>query len=355
MSIKLSKVFLGLALLFGIIWAWLRLGGGITSEITPVKPVAPFRHVVIIMMENHGTSELLNNPNTPYISHLIAAYGFDPQYRGVTHPSLPNYLATISGSTQGIWTDNPGRKFSGPTIISQLQDHHLTWEGVMQSIPSPTFEGNWYPEPSDKAQSSSAPATALYAKKHNPFAFFTSIPRSLLRTHIVNLHAFQRQLAQGHLADFVWITPNLCHDMHGEPNTSGSRCPVANSAQLERLGNKFLEQLVPEITHSRMWHGNSVMFITWDEANAPAGLVSLPQYLAAAPGAPNFLGVTIGGGLVPLIVIAPQTRHRTISIDCNHYCLLKTIENSWHLKYLGKAANPSVPTLVPLVPKRRVP
>ncbi len=352
MSVRLSKIFLGLALLFGIIWVWLRVGGGTSSQSAPVKPVKHFRHVVIIMMENHGTSELMNNPNTPYINHLIAAYGFDPQYRGVTHPSLPNYLATIAGSTQGIWTDNPERQFSGPTIVSQLQDHHLSWEGVMESIPAPTFEGNWYPEPLDQSQASSAPTRALYAKKHNPFVFFNSISRALLRTHIVNLRTFQRQLAQGHLADFVWITPNLCHDMHGEPNTPGSRCPVANNTQLERLGDQFLKKLVPEITHSPMWQGNSVLFITWDEANAPAGLTSVPQYLAGAPGAPKFLGVTIGGGLVPLIVISPQTRHRTIRIDCNHYCLLKTIENGWHLRYLGNAASPQVPTLAPLVPER---
>ena len=351
MCVRLSKIFLGLALVFGVIWILLRLGAGSSSATTPIEPVAPFRHVVIIMMENHGTLELRDNPNTPYINHLIATYGFDPQYRGVTHPSLPNYLATISGSTQGVWTDNHGRLFGGPTIVSQLQDHHLSWEGVMESIPSPTFEGNWYPEPLAKAHASSAPSIALYAKKHNPFFFFNSIPRSLLRTHIVNLRTFQRQLAQGHLADFVWITPNLCHDMHGEPNIPAARCPVANNAQLERLGNQFLQQLVPEIMHSPRWQGNSAMFITWDESGAPSGLTSVSQYLAAAHGAPKFLGITVGGGLVPLIVITPETRHRTVSIVCNHYSLLKTIENSWHLPYLGKAAGPQVPTLVPLVPK----
>lgn len=64
------------------------------------------KHIFVIMMENHGMAEIIGNTaDAPYINQLAAQYGVATNYFGVTHPSLPNYLATISGDFQGIWDD----------------------------------------------------------------------------------------------------------------------------------------------------------------------------------------------------------------------------------------------------------
>jgi hypothetical protein len=58
------------------------------------------------MMENHSASEIIGNTSdTPFLNQLANTYGTATSYYGVTHPSLPNYLAAISGSFQGIWDD----------------------------------------------------------------------------------------------------------------------------------------------------------------------------------------------------------------------------------------------------------
>ncbi len=315
-----------------------------------IVTVAPFSHVFIIVMENHGTASLVHNPNTPYIDQLLATRGVDTRYDGVTHPSLPNYLALISGSTQGQLTDSPTSSYSAPTVVAALRSHGISWQAVMQSIPRAGYSGAWYPNPTG-SQSLAAPPNALYAKKHDPFEFFTSIRHAALARHTTNLRGFARELQQGTAPKLVFITPNLCHDMHGQPNLAGASCPVSHGAQLERLGDQFLATWVKNIERSPSWSGNAVIFILWDEANYPAHLASLPSYLQGAPGTPAILGIPLGGGRVPLIVIDRHVvRPESVPIVCNHYCVLKTIQSSWHLGYLGATNSPQVKTLVPLVP-----
>jgi len=63
-------------------------------------------HIFFIMMENHATNQIIGNTaDAPFINQLAKRYGVATNYHGVTHPSLPNYLAAISGDFQGIWDD----------------------------------------------------------------------------------------------------------------------------------------------------------------------------------------------------------------------------------------------------------
>ena len=63
-------------------------------------------HIFFIMMENHATSQIIGNTaDAPFINQLAHRYSVATNYHGVTHPSLPNYLAAISGDFQGIFDD----------------------------------------------------------------------------------------------------------------------------------------------------------------------------------------------------------------------------------------------------------
>src|SRR5271165_4701758 len=65
-----------------------------------------FKHIFLIMMENHATDEILGNfADAPFINELAEHSGVSGNYYGTTHPSLPNYLALFSGDFQGIWDD----------------------------------------------------------------------------------------------------------------------------------------------------------------------------------------------------------------------------------------------------------
>jgi hypothetical protein len=63
-------------------------------------------HVFVIMMENHGYSQIIDNPNAPYINKLAKQENLATKYFAIAHPSLTNYLEIVGGSNFGIHTDN---------------------------------------------------------------------------------------------------------------------------------------------------------------------------------------------------------------------------------------------------------
>ncbi|MCY0884883.1 MAG: phosphoesterase [Firmicutes bacterium] len=308
----------------------------------PAGPVPDFSHVFLIVLENHSPASLLHNPRAPYIRHLAATWGYEADDYGVTHPSLPNYIALLAGRTGGSHSDSPAQQFGFPTLAGQLDAHHLSWQAVMQGLPAPGYTGAWYPPP---------PAAPRYARKHDPFLAFPALARD--RRRVVPLRVLARELRDGQVPRLVWITPDLCHDMHGQPPGRGRACPPSDPGRLVADGDRFLARWVPRILHSPAWRGQAVIFITWDESGRPSGLEGWRAYFAAGPGAPPLLPAwppagLIGGGRVPLIVIARGGPHPLVlDWPADHYAVLKTIEAGWHLGYLGHAASPAVPVLWP--------
>lgn len=305
------------------------------------------------MLENYRPGDIVGNPDAPFINRLMRSYGVEENYYGVTHVSLPNYVAAISGTTGGTHSDNPTQAFFQPTLIGQLARHHLGWQAVMQGLPYPGYTGYWYPDRGNSSAPWVPPSDALYAKKHDPFMLFPAIAHTAAR-HVVPLGMFGQELRSGNVPAFVWITPDLCHDMHGQAAGPGSACPESGTGRLVHNGDAFLATWVPKIMQSPAWSGNSVIFITWDEASLASGFISpahVRAYLAAGPGAPPVfrgwpqLG-TLGGGRVPLIVITRRGPHpMRVYVRSDHYSLLKTIEAAWRLGYLGHARSASVPVL----------
>ena len=81
-------------------------------------------HAFVIMMENHGYQQVINNPNEPYLNSLIAnrKVNLATNYFAVGHPSLTNYLEIVGGSNFGIRSDNApdwGDGTCSPNIVSQ--------------------------------------------------------------------------------------------------------------------------------------------------------------------------------------------------------------------------------------------
>jgi phosphatidylinositol-3-phosphatase len=70
------------------------------------KGVPHLDHVFVVMMENHGYSQILNNPNAPFINKLAKSANSATNYFAVAHPSLTNYLEVVGGSNFGVHTDN---------------------------------------------------------------------------------------------------------------------------------------------------------------------------------------------------------------------------------------------------------
>src|SRR5579883_1162732 len=70
------------------------------------KGVPHLDHVFVIMMENHGYAQILNNPNAPFINQLAKSANSATNYFAVGHPSLTNYLEFVGASNFGVRSDN---------------------------------------------------------------------------------------------------------------------------------------------------------------------------------------------------------------------------------------------------------
>src|SRR4051812_15731934 len=163
--------------------------------------------VAVVVLENKNPEQVMRQG---WLSEQAVAGGRALNARSETSPSLGNYLAMISGSTQGVHDDDVRHgPFRAPTIVRQLARHGVSWRAYMDAMPEPCFN-----RVVDRDQ------TGRYAKRHNPFLFFTDLVkyRTYCEEHVVPGERLAVDMAAG-LPDFVWITPDLCEDMHD--------CPVA--------------------------------------------------------------------------------------------------------------------------------
>jgi hypothetical protein len=260
-------------------------------------------------MENSNYSSLLGNPDAPWINRAARTYALATRYYGVAHPSQPNYLALTSGSTQNVSSDET-TTLQVPNLVDQLEAHGHSWKAYMQSL---NAQGN---------RDTLTPMAGDYVRKHNPFVSYADIQHNPARmANIVDFRQFAADLQTKRVADFVWISPDLCHDMHGR-TASQPGDPCADSHQLTRQGDTFVQTTVDEILRSAAWSGNSVIFLTWDESEASdsGGCCDAEQ----------------GGGHILTLVISHRAQaSRTSSVPSNHYALLATIQQGWGLGCLA--------------------
>ncbi len=279
-----------------------------------------FQHVFVIMMENTGYDALIGNPNAPWINAAAAKYGLATNAYGVAHPSQPNYVAITSGGTNGVLNDND-ITIDVPNIVDQLEAHGKSWTDYQQSLA--LCNGNLLAH---------ACGNQLYERKHNPFVSFADVQSSAARmANVVDLAQLDANLAGGNVADYNFIAPDQCHDMHGRGGGgSADPCDFSNVQGLIATGDAFLKDLVGKITSSSAWTGNSAIFITWDESDftgsGPFGFGDTSGCCTANPG---------GGHVVTLVISHSDHAARQSDEAYNHYSILATIENGWRLGCLG--------------------
>ena len=63
-------------------------------------------HVFVIMMENHGFSQIIGNPDAPFANQYAKSANSATNYFAVGHPSSTNYLEIVGGSNFGVRSDN---------------------------------------------------------------------------------------------------------------------------------------------------------------------------------------------------------------------------------------------------------
>jgi hypothetical protein len=247
--------------------------------------IPDFDHVIVVVFENKESATVLGARDAPTFNLYARVYARATQYYGVTHPSLPNYLAMIAGSTFGYTTNCVECPINARSLSDTIGASGRTWRVYAEGLPGRGFLGG---------------ASGRYAKKHNPFAYFTSITLSpARRERIVPLEELAADVASDALPDFSFVVPDLCNSMHD--------CAVAD-------GDLWLRRTVgPLLKLPR-----TAIFITFDEGSSNVR----------------------GGGHIPTLVVGTAVRRKSaFRRITNHYGLLRTIEDAWHLPRLGLSAS----------------
>jgi len=238
-------------------------------------------------MENHNWSQIIGSKSAPYInSTLLPIASHAEQYfnpPGI-HPSEPNYLWLEAGTNFGILDDNePAVNHQSTTqhLATFLQNKNISWKSYQENI-----DGTTCPLVS----------SGLYATKHNPFVFFDDVTNNLNANsanciaHIRPFTEITSDLATGNVAQYNFITPNLCDDMH-------DKCkPLHNPI---KQGDTWLSQNLPQILNSAAYQNGGAVFVTWDEAatgDGPIGMIVLSPF-AKGSGYQNSIHYTHGSTL----------------------------------------------------------
>ena len=120
-------------------------------------------HVVVIVEENHTLAQIVGSGSAPYIDALVRRGALFTHATGVTHPSLPNYLALFAGVTNDNGDGCPATGFSpaAPNLASELHAAGLSFAGYAEAMPG---------------AGSHACAAGTYARKHAPWVAFSNVP-----------------------------------------------------------------------------------------------------------------------------------------------------------------------------------
>jgi acid phosphatase len=242
--------------------------------------IPAYAHIVIVMEENHSYNEIIGSSSAPYINSLAKAGALFTASHGVTHPSEPNYMAFTSGSTYGLTSDACPFATAHANLGSELIAAGKSYSDYSESIPS---------------QGSEVCTSGEYARKHNPAANYTDLPASANQAFT----AFPTSSANfANLPTVSFVDPNLLDDMHDGTVAQGDTWLKNNMSSYVTWATA----------------NNSLLIVTWDENDGSAG---------------NKIATIFAGANI----IAGKYSERI-----NHYNVLRTIEDAYGLKALGRSA-----------------
>jgi hypothetical protein len=328
----------------------------------PAVAQSPVKHVFIIVLENKDASQTFaaDSP-APYLARTLPSMGqLVPNYYGIGHESLDNYIAMVSGQPPNAFTqaDSPAYVNMMPgtmgsdgvamgqgsvyptavkTIADQLAAKGLTWKGYMEDM------GNSAPakpatcrHPAIGAPDSdqSAKASDQYATRHNPFVYFHSITDTpSCNANDVPLDRLPADLTTAQSTpNYVFITPDLCADGHDDT------CADGTSPGGYKGIDAFLRKWVPRIVDSPAYVDGGLLAVIFDEADSDNSACCNEQ---PGPNTPNPAGPHPGpgGGKTGAVLLSQFIHPGSINATpYNHYSLLRSVEDIFGLDHLAFAA-----------------
>ncbi|KDR66417.1 hypothetical protein GALMADRAFT_232479 [Galerina marginata CBS 339.88] len=258
-----------------------------------IVPGLVFDRFFTIWLENTDFSGAQADPN---FSALIKQGIQLTNYFAVTHPSEPNYIASVGGEYFGMQNDNLNRVPGNiSTIVDLLEARGISWAEYQEDMPSSGFQGFQFLNPSGAND---------YVRKHNPLIVYDSVANSTARSSLIkNFTLFDRDLETRNLPQWAFITPNMTNDGHD-----------TNITFAGKWSRGFLEPLLKN-----------------PNFNSPRTLILLTFDETGTDNAQNRVNSVLLGNAVPKRLVGTQD-----TWFYNHYSELATVEANWHLDTLGR-------------------
>ncbi|CEP11404.1 hypothetical protein [Parasitella parasitica] len=257
-----------------------------TSSSSSLVKGKHFDRVVIIVMENQDYKVALKDKFMKGLNKEFGNGVLLTNYLATTHPSQPNYIAMISGSTKGTKEDD-NSNINRKNIVDLLEAKGISWKTYQEG----------YPGHCNKKSD-----IGKYARKHNPFMSFTNISKNKKRcAKIVNSKQLDTDIKNNQVPQFVFYTPDIDNDAH-DTNM--------------KFGSNWLKKFLSKRINNEAFNKNTMFVVTFDEDDGGDENKVLTVLFG-----PDF---------------HPSSKSDKDNTRYNHYSLLKTIEDNWSLGDLGQ-------------------
>jgi hypothetical protein len=295
-------------------------------------PIVRPDHIVIVIEEDRASGAIGDTAHMPYFNQLAASGLVYTNSHGVAHPSLPDYLALYSGSTQGITDNGNNHTFTGPNLAKSLNStllpsgQYLSFAGYTESLPR---DGDTTTRIAGDPNDPTAPPD-LYMRNYNPMAQFTDVgahgATAITNAQVNKTFASFPTTAAGfaNLPTVSFIIPNNLHNTHG----SNEQAPYATDpSEYNFLRANADTWLKAKLDGYLQWAkaNNSLLIVTTDEEETDS--------------TPTSNLTTIINGDPDLVVPGSN------ATSFNHFNVLRTIEDMYGLTPLGTTATVSPLTL----------
>ncbi|KAK9324484.1 phosphoesterase family-domain-containing protein [Lipomyces orientalis] len=252
-----------------------------------------FDRFVIIWLENTDYDAAFGQSD---LTHLAESGILLTNYFAATHPSEPNYVASVGGDYFGIDSDAFLRiPENVSTIVDLLDTKGISWAEYQEDLPYAGYEGFNFSDQTTYANN--------YVRKHNPLVIYDSIANNASRlNNIKNFTSFYDDLANEQLPQWMFITPNELNDGH--------------DTTVDYTGNWTRSFIEPLMNNTYFWN-NTLVLITFDENESYA--------------IQNRVWALLMGGAVPT-----EMYGTTDDNFYDHYSEISTVEANWDLPNLGR-------------------
>jgi Phosphoesterase family len=244
--------------------------------------VGLFKHIITVVLENTDYSSALDQP---FLASLIKRGATFRNFHAESHPSQPNYVAMISGSTSGVYGDGQVN-LGGNHVGDLLEAAGLDWKVYAEDYPGNCFLGM---------------TSGDYARKHVPFISFKNVQQNSARcAKVATAGDFDTDSAGGALPAYTFYVPNLKNDGHDTG--------VA-------YADKWLQQKFGPMLNDPAKMDGTLFVVTFDESESPFDSNN------------QILTILVGN------MVKPGVDNND---NLNHYSLLRLVEENFGLGTLSR-------------------